>query len=1787
MIACPNKNAPAWNEMVTALGEYEAYKAFMVKGDLLTTEEIAKLYNPGDIVKVIDSKGQVYQTTYERPAIVDYTEHNKTAGSVITSQLLESLSQRLGVDYNIVTPKDAESITRDARNPWNGEKAFFYKGKVYLIDGAFSADDAIHEFAHPLVRALRLSNPTLFSALAAEAMENSAIAEEIEALYGEDHTEEEKLEEAVVRGIQENVKAQDIAPAGNFLQRVLYGIKQFLRQIFGRGINVSNLSANTTLADMARMLTVENFDLNISDLSQQDYVAYVRDIQNLKNELTNVERTAVGEAVNNMFTLVSSQLSKMNRNRKMQVIRELLSDEANRGYLQGVKNILKNVASLETILDESVDESADVARRAEQFIHSLFRIKAMVERIDQELSSLAGDETQDAFAKVYYFDNIVSSWQKVLATASELLNEGGLASNSLLAKEIDTIVRGVERTQSTISQIYKASSIDLIWESLAPMAENIARSYDQKIAEAEAAGATAAVAKLKKEKAQYVFDKKTLGQMIEGKLGDTNPYSAFLESYINNPDLIVGGFSLFLKNKLTEVHVNTQERVNQIAATLHPLLKAAGYDANNVTSFGRKITFIDKKARLNDQGELEEYEVRKFLDKFKMYEADRTRLRHELDELDKKNDYAGMREKVREIQQWEANYMHREYVNDFYEKEKIYTEAGEVGYEAKGDKDLLLEKINNHRLTVENSAETTEEDRLVEKELWRQYRELSSLTYPDGTKKQGRELEKAELHKRYKKESRKFYEEIEIKGAFEDALNSYEQSLFDRGVEPGSEEFENLRKEWIEDNTRNRISEEYYTRKQVILNEISGILKQYPGATALNQEVSEIYTEILNLSSVYRDEDGQIVGGEVSEGRLEAIREAQEKVVELKKKVSKMSGLTLDQFERLEELYAIKNTRDWTEEENLEFADLIRARDETTRMSRIDKARLVQLYSQLAEMQNKVATDYYVDELNDHLARIARENPELQQPMLKGLTRATANLILNTPQLRVLMNKDAKFAEWFNKNHLLVEKFNYRTAQNEMQYERLFVWNKTVPNRKFIEKTTLSTGEEILGIPSNDYFFRNVKKEYKTAKVVGETIDNRGNWLPKTLEQGAVDDKYINQEYYKVQSENPALFAALEKIKEMHLENQLGGSKSAKLYLEVPRYQKENLEYLQSTDVAEEKIGKIRSIYKAVKAKFVRSEDDAEEGYNFDAADSFDLVQTDMFDDEISTIQVSGKYRLPVDQVSLDVVGGMIRYMQSLERQKKLIEINPHVQALQKVLKDPRNAVKDMKKVNRYAYLRRGITNFANKKGTYIRAAAIDNLIAREFDGEKVVGIGSDNVALQKSMNTLFGLASFRFFAFDIPSALKNRFGAILQNNIEAVGGNNFSLRDYAKGKGSAWRATTEISSQIYHKGPKSLHVQLVEVFDPVQGRYAQKAADVGSRTLLRDLATTSVLFSPRKIMELQASMEFFFSMMHGQKVEQTINGETRTIDYADAWELVDGQLTLKEGIDKSYDKGGAKFKSFVNKTHDLMNKLQGTYSDFDQPEGQRYLMYKFASFLRRYFTSMLVNRFGSKRYNSAGLELSAGYYREFGDFLSAVFRNAQDGTFYFTPEEKRGALKTTSEIAQLMALSLLITLGLGFDKDDDDKYKKMRERSGPMPLLGVADSEYDFDFGGWLYNHAIYQAMLVNAENRQFVPMVDISYKGTEFNFGFSDYANLLDVSSVVIGPTFQAYGKIVNDAVQTVGGDDRAYYKRDMGPFEWQQKGSSKVLNHIGKLFGIKGTTVDPTQGVATFVGVEARNR
>ena len=81
----------------------------------------------------------------------------------IAERLSEKFTQSFGVESRVITETEAAELLRNSPTPLKpGVTAFFYGDTVYFIDGKFNSANVLHEFSHPLMKAVLYQNPKLF-----------------------------------------------------------------------------------------------------------------------------------------------------------------------------------------------------------------------------------------------------------------------------------------------------------------------------------------------------------------------------------------------------------------------------------------------------------------------------------------------------------------------------------------------------------------------------------------------------------------------------------------------------------------------------------------------------------------------------------------------------------------------------------------------------------------------------------------------------------------------------------------------------------------------------------------------------------------------------------------------------------------------------------------------------------------------------------------------------------------------------------------------------------------------------------------------------------------------------------------------------------------------------------------------------------------------------------------------------------------------------------------------------------------------------------------------------------------------------------------------------------------------------------------------------------------------------------------------------------------------------------------------------------------------------------------
>jgi hypothetical protein len=1533
------------------------------------------------------------------------------------------------------------------------------------------------------------------------------------------------------------------------------------------------------------MLAGDKMNLQTYNITNQDFADFRNDLDKFYKDLEKYkEGNKAQQTVNLMYEMMNKQMNMINKNPKaFEDIKKFLVDEEGKGLVKDIRNTLQSFQTL----NQSDVEAAKKFRaqvnfkkqEANAIIDSLDSLGFIANKVHENLKEIdteGSDPSRETLMKVVHYGYLTDYWTKFITETIKEMEDAGILPTSELAKLLSNAKASIDAATRKANSIKKKFAGSFVEAQVQAMKEVIDNDYTAALAKLKAKNAPQnEIDKLTKEYNRLKLDRAKIDDILSGKGVDMNWANAMFESYSMAHDPIIGGVAMFIKNTLADIDIAVQQKSNDLMRTLEPLLVANNYSPTDTQKLGKEVTFEDTVASREKDEDGNEYvvqtKVRTYLNPFKNYRYDKGVLWDNLQKAIIKGDEQEIAEAQRLYNQLEKDYFNRDKTSEFYaiedkykNSDKTYTDSDgkqvNIAHEAFAERSSILNEIQqvNPHTALEIDVYKNYD---VTKQLWRDYSQLYSLTDIDGKPKTGIELEKAKLLRDYRTATRDMYEWKERPGAFEEALSNFESQLEASGVTP--EEFKTQVDEWIVKNTKRTYDQSWYQERTKAIETLQRIFAKLDRDERTSLDITESWGKILDTVAGFRDEEGQPVASDMSVTRIDTVRKNQQIIEDAKYKLAGLSGMSPEEMDRINTYFSKRKAKiDLTIEEEDDFEELLAKKEEgkLNGLDEFDKAQLLAAFASLAELQEKLPTDYYLDRIN-YWTR------ELNQP---AIDEKNAGDILSGEALAPLFKKSSEFEEWFKKNHIKRMIFDKATKTKKEQWERLYVWSVVQPkDEKYVKKTTLKridplTGKPmvIIGVPGIKYQYKQLNAKYRTKKVLGETVDINGQWLPKTLAQGAKDDKYINKEYYDLEKTNPSRFKLINTLRDAHLNIQKGLPYASRLGNDIPRYRKQNLEYAQTATA--------KSILTAWRDSIKAAKDDFEAGLNYEQKNQLSLVRADLFDEEIDTIPITGTSKIDIDQTSLDILYGMHRYLYSAERQKKLLEINPMVKAIRDTLNNKENGPKDIYKANKSKQLLTGVTEFLGKKGPYIRASALNALYEREFLGKTVTGFSENSPGLNKIVSFLMGKASFSFFAFNIPSGIKNMFGGMFQNMIETAGGEYVNAVSMAKGTASATKAVVKLQNDIYTRGPKSLEYQMNEIFDFVQGKFEESIGKSSSRTFASDAASLSWFMSARKLMEIESTLQLSYGIMHNIFVEQTLpDGSKRKLEYADAWELKNGQISLKEGIDKTYDKGGDFFLRTRNLIHAKNEQMQGSFSKFSQPDAQRYLAFRLLSYMRRYFTSMFINRFGKNRYNWGETTVREGYYLTGMRATLEIIKSMGQHLKYLSPRERVAYVKFLTEISALIVLSATMGLLFGYDPDDPDRFAKLRAKSGAL-------GSDDFELQGWLSNHTLNMVMQVRNENETFIPWP---------GFGLDDYLQLKDVTSIAFGATLNTYGEIVVDVLNTIKQDPSAYYKQDIGIYPWQKKGSNKTWQDIAKMFGITSGSMDPVGTIRRFEGAKSK--
>jgi len=1778
--------------------------------------------------------------------------------------------------------------------PYNNEPAFFFNKRVYIVEGNLTSETVFHEFSHPFVKALLRNNRPLFEKLYEKAwreMGRQGLQKEFITKYNnlQEGTDRFK-EEAIVQLLTQAARMEmaGIPLPKSFMEVVkdiMYAIKQYIKKMI-KGetaedkINISNLSVNTSLADLANKMLTREFQFNDLTITAEASAEFSREVKrNITDFLEELDainnddtsRIAFQKNIDRLYNLVNTNIEKLLREGKYAELALLLTDEFDSKDLQNIKaNISKYTDVIANKAREVIDQNAYDLNKNIAFVNSMRRLEYMSKKIVNAIKTNLEDvSNKDNLYRVSYFNDFVKSYQNYIDELSSDFSEANVPSNSPIMELINSVNTNLKEARRASQEIYGKGLVDVFWEVLEPTANKIDEKYKKRIDYLNSVGASPKLIKI--EEAAYAsvkLDKNKLKQILDGETEDVSFMNSMFEGYLYNQDPLVGSFALYVKKNFVEVQGNIQQNKNKYLSVVSPLLTKAGVSPFNILQAADKILFTDYVG-MNEDGDLVRKPVLTFLNEFKGHEwwmseqifkisqANTEFINDKTEESRiKLNDLKSEFDRMRKL------YFHQKYRPEYYERDELF-ERDDIGKEAKRRRDDIFEALGAIDQTVRNGFEVKDETNKRKAEL-QKLRQLYSLYNEFGEPKKGDEKLITERLREHRELSQDFYQWRERSGVFLNDFQDYETQLELQGIERTDPEFAVMRNDWILKNTRvvlrpeynDTISsifetiQEFETKKvEAIKDKIADAVKSVLIKNGLSDDivedvnsVSDIYSIIFNLSAIHKDENRQTAANEIDDNILDIIKSLEISIIESKAEIANINGLTLEEAEFLMDYYLkVKEFQLGEIEEEPTLDEKVRAKELIAKqkgngLSEEDQEGLEKLYSLLRDLRTKVPTDYYMDIYNNWLNTI--DTRFIQNAIDENMLNVENNdYFLDPAVVEEIADQNPLFLEWFEKNHILDQKWDEDEGDYIPWFKRLSVWEYSLPtDSEFYETMEIPTidgkgVETIIAQPSLQYFMREVRPEHLTEKVFpGErdasgnmltpNVDIKGRWLPKKVTQGApADSPFLNKQYEDLKKSDPALFEALEAIKELYIGFQEDAEDGVKLGLQLPRLEpdrQENLSEFGKKIIGKgaEKANLFKRWWLNVKEFWVGDVDSYIDGSNnFNDTEAVP-DELEFFVDRTKSIPVHGRAMLDINNTSRNFNRAIMTYMASLERHKKIVEISPVATSLQEYLKDPKTGeYKSLKNLRKKQVAGKpgsiiidgGDEEKKKKKrvrGNALREKTIDALIDREFYGQKYnTTFGGNSAFLNNFTQFLTKAASTSYFALNIPSALINYYDAKLQNQIEAAGSRYFNAISYNLGNIWATKAMMEVSAQVYAKGPKSANVQLIEIFDPGQDFLLSTVDDAMNRHILGDIAKLNFLMNTRKWLEMQASISILGGMLyHKNDIEQIVNGVPQKIRYVDAWERNPaGQLVLKPGIDPKWGINGSEFKNYKIKIQQVVNNVNGAFGEYDQPQAARYLAYRIVGFLQKHFTTMFTNHFafrgGSKalfgrtgaleRYDWGLQDVSMGYFIRTFNYLIKGFRtlgSGKNGGFVRLSKEESYAIFKTLQFAATVYLGgLLSSLYFGFDDDDEKRWQKLYKKSGTLDILGA---EYEtgykknakFNLPGWLENQALYITMRSTDDTQEWLPIPGMglkNYSDMFFNIG----------PDALLGHTLTAYSDALGLAVDAIQQKESAFYKKESGPYPWQKEGAPKFIKPIMSGLGFSGYTLDPAFQMYTYRGYD----
>ena len=441
-----------------------------------------------------ESKAPVAEDTVEIIGSAVMQHSNKES-----LRAMESMSKQLGIEYEIVS----QEMSTAMRGSSEELKGFYWKGKVYFVDGLFTADTVFHEFAHPIIQAIALdsrkNNTDLFDNIYSNLKNTEPslferLYREVSEGYPENEIGSDVFKEEIIVKAMEYTNAENITDQKSFFGKVFYAIRQWLRKKFGRKVTVGKLSHDTTIKDLVNMLNQgDMFSLEVDILSMDDVLRADKQYHNMMEVIDTKAKEEAQRLINDMSNIAKEQTKFLLQEDSMySSISEGLINEDNKGILQVLNKSLDILSAKELKLTAvskpyfmgglpNTFDAQEVAQKLNSFINDIARTGELVTIFQNKVNALKkADLTKEHnISAVQSISEFSSQWNEAI---KKLLATGTTVVNTPLRAKVIEIKSEMDKLKSDVADLRADMVIDVLYDHLSDAVKSNVDFYEEQLA---------------------------------------------------------------------------------------------------------------------------------------------------------------------------------------------------------------------------------------------------------------------------------------------------------------------------------------------------------------------------------------------------------------------------------------------------------------------------------------------------------------------------------------------------------------------------------------------------------------------------------------------------------------------------------------------------------------------------------------------------------------------------------------------------------------------------------------------------------------------------------------------------------------------------------------------------------------------------------------------------------------------------------------------------------------------------------------------------------------------------------------------------------------------------------------------------------------------------------------------------------------------------------------------------------------------------------------------------------